>query len=178
MRQVEIPGGTAQFRDRREELKVRQLRLLGHAGTPASPVIDKVKRDREKWEIDGGDVRLSTLTRQDREVLAEWQDAEIIALLHSWTLDQPLPSIDTIQDLGVDLYARLVEVTMELQNTTDVFGVENFDPNPAEDSPTVPSSDSDESAREERESPSEQSESDGKNTATDSSSKVSRTKSS
>lgn len=142
MRTVEIPGGTARVRDVREEIKIRQQRILDTAVIPAIPAFNKARAERDQWEQDGGDVRLSTLTRQESVALMEFQDAQMVALLHSWTLERPLPDVDTIQDLEPDLYQALLEATREIQNTTEVFARDNMDPSPEEESPTVPSSDS------------------------------------
>jgi len=152
MRTVEIPGGTAQLRDTREEIKIRQQRILDIVILPAIPAFEKVRAARDQfiaeggklddWEKLAGTVKLSTLTRADSAAMMEYQDAQMIAVLHSWTLAQTLPTIDTIQDLDPDVYGALLTATRLLQNTTDVFDRDNMDPSPAEESPTGGSADS------------------------------------
>ena len=176
MRTISIPGGTAVLRDRPEELKERHHRLMDTAMVAALPAFEKIK-DKEAWESDGVDVRSAKLTRQEAAALMERQDAQVVALLQSWSLDRSLPDLDTIQDLDRETYSALVEAARTVGNETDVFGRPDFSEKPGEN-PTVPSSDSEKSEREDAESDSTPtSSSDGTSTDTGSSSK-SRTKSS
>ena len=142
MREVQIPGGTAQLRDRREEIKVRQQRVLDLAWDPAVPVINKVVKARSEWEGDSDKFRLTSLTRQESVLLMDWQDAMIVAVLASWTLPDPLPDVDTVQDLDQDLYNALLEPTREIQLQGDVFRRPSMAASVEEESPTERSSDS------------------------------------
>jgi TATA-binding protein-associated factor Taf7 len=151
-RTIDIPGGTAVLRDRQDEIRVREQRIIDTALVPALPAFSKA-RDRKAWETDGDVVRSSKLTRQESVALMEFQDAQVIALLQSWSLPRELPDIDTIQDLDPLLYAALLDATRVIQSTTDVFKRPDVNPeslSPAEESPTDPSGDSDKSSREEK----------------------------
>lgn len=68
------------------------------------------------------------------------QRAAIVALLRSWSLPAPLPTMDTIGDMELDVYDALAVATAPLVQVA-MFG-ENFGPSGATDpaSPTVPSS--------------------------------------
>src|ERR1035441_8373954 len=98
MRTIDIPGGTAQLRDRPEELRVRQHRIVDNATVSALPAFRKINEARRTLERDGIECTNSELTREaalsrkESEALMERQDAQIVALLASWTLDRVLPN--------------------------------------------------------------------------------------
>lgn len=111
---IPIPGGYAVFR---ENLKVRQRRLIETAGIQAVRALGKLPNEVTKGEIDPTTVALDALDLSDSEADSIFfiQDAAILAYLESWTLDRPLPTKETIGDLEVELYDALVEGARKVQ---------------------------------------------------------------
>lgn len=136
MRNITVPGGTATLRDRPEELRVRHHRLVDNATIVALPAIDKVRASRSELEQDGWNIRSARLTGAELQALDERQDAQIVALLASWTLKVPLPDMDTVRDLNPDVYDALLAGVREIG--PDVFARPSFDPKP-DGVPTLPS---------------------------------------
>lgn len=125
MRSIDIPGGTATLRER-EDLAERQRRLVKSRGLAASGVLTRLQ-DATK---DGGDPQSVMVSATEAEEILEVQDAVIVALLASWTLDRPLPTMETIQDLPAELYDALSNATADLGASlaVDTDFSENPDP--------------------------------------------------
>jgi hypothetical protein len=145
---VQIPGGTATLRDP-AELKERHRRLIQNAMFPLQGVLQKLPPElvqaaqgngkaAEKARADAEKLMSSTaMTRQEGAAWGEVKDAVIVALLKEWSLDEPLPNMDTVQDLEPDVYDALSKAAGELgpavmQTATPT----NFEPQPLDrDSP-------------------------------------------
>jgi len=147
MRTVEIPGGTARFREGRSEMRGRDDLLISAASAAAASVIAKVP---ENTPIEGetpaqaeeralGMLQDMQLTWQEAQAMLEVRQAMVVATLESWTLEQPLPTMANIGDLPGDLYQALLAASEEVP----VEAVATFEPDPDEASPTPPSSASD-----------------------------------
>lgn len=152
MRTIDIPGGTAQLRER-PDMKARQRRMVEAAAMQAEDAMFKVSQaDRD--EVTGAVIGLH-LDRDESEALIFFQDTTIVALLHSWTLKQPVPKTvdDLLDNTDVEVHEALVKATVDLgaDLIQMVRGVD-FDPTPDADSPTVPSSASNGTLRDDEES--------------------------
>lgn len=137
---IDIPGGTATLRDTISVGKRREIRRLSLG---ALGVMSKVQNLSEDSSL--ADLAQLEMQPDDAKVMFDvqdaTQDATILAFLESWTLDQPLPTADTIGELDAELYDALAEGV----NKIGVLGGVDTSVNPAKDSPTdgSPSSDSD-----------------------------------
>ncbi len=154
MKTLEIPGGTARFREK-NEIKVRHRRLVESAAVAAASALSKLPDDPE--QLKQLNLRELNLTRAEARALYDLQDATIIATLVDWTLSGALPDEDTIGDLDPELYDALSYATQDVG--VDIAGGVNFDPtNPSdpefEASPTEPSAGSAADLRADQASPS------------------------
>lgn len=113
-RTVDIPGGQATLRETKD-LRVKHRRLLEVAAMAAAPVYGRLPADLptdpdELAKVNilelGVDLTPGEITR-----LMELQDATIVALLESWTLADPLPTMDTLGDMDPEVYDALAEAT-------------------------------------------------------------------
>ena len=129
MREVSIPGGTATLRER-EDLSERNRRLVKTRGLAASAVITRLQKAVEDANGQEPDPESLQISASEAEVTLDVQDAVIVALLASWTLDRPLPTMDTVQDLPGDLYDALAKETADLgaEVATETDFGENPDP--------------------------------------------------
>lgn len=156
MRTVDIPGGAATLRERREEFKVRQRRVYETAVAAAFVPMRRLLDLREKGEqVTGVDLLSLGISRQEAAQMTEVQDAVIVAALAEWTLDQPLPDMDTLGDLDPDVYDALVAAVKEMKLAELLSGVD-FEPSDPrtpgfEQTPTEPSHDSEQSSRADQE---------------------------
>ena len=118
---VTIPGGTAFFRDP-ADMRERHRRVIRTAFAPMAGAFEKVPRDIAERAVGEGDAAQAARqqagaivaaamarTRLDANALLEMRDAVIVALLESWTLRDPLPTMETLGDLPPDLYDALSE---------------------------------------------------------------------
>jgi hypothetical protein len=113
MRNVEIPGGSATIRDR-EDILTRHRTLLRATAFVAASAIAKIPRKPgekpgDPDEVDWDNADKVGLTYTDTAAIMALEDAAIVALLESWTLPAPLPTLDTVQDLAPKLYDALSE---------------------------------------------------------------------
>lgn len=140
MKTVDIPGGQATLREK-SDLRVRDRRLVEAAAVAAGPLMARLPQDPEqRAAISEVDLLSLGISRQEIQTMFDMQDAAIIAALASWTLQEPLPTMDTLGDLNGELYDALGEVT---SGVGAEVAAETFDPpDPAspgfEASPTVP----------------------------------------
>jgi len=143
MKTVEIPGGVAHLREP-AEIRVRHKRPIEAASLGAAAVLAKLPGDQEKLEA--LDMSELGLTSAESILLFELQDATILGVLASWTLDEPIPTVDTIGDMRPAVYEALALATRET-GAAIAKGVDFDPPDPKspemEGSPTVRSADSD-----------------------------------
>ena len=148
---VEIPGGYAILRDQ-SELRGRDRMLIKAAAMAASPAIEKMpntvkegKQDDETEEE--SQARMATemgslqLTWQESMALLELRQATMVACLKYWSLDLPLPTMDTIGDLDADMYDALDTAIGGV--TTAVAAATDFEAQPGKENPTGNSKSSD-----------------------------------
>jgi len=141
MKTVEIPGGQAQLREK-ADIKVRHRRLVEAAAMAAAPLLAKLPEDvATRQALTEAEVLALGVSRQEANAMLELQDATIIAALASWTLDQPVPDMDTVGDLDPELYDALSAATAALgaEITQETFDPPDPGSPGFEESPTVPS---------------------------------------
>lgn len=142
MREVEIKKGDAVVGSAvlrtREDMRVRHRRLVETAGIAAARVIARLPQG---LTTDTEMVENLNLDERDAEALLRVRDATLVATLVSWSLDEPLPTLETVGDMDPDVYDSLVASLQE-----DAVGATDFGPDGAGDpeSPTRPSGHSDE----------------------------------
>jgi hypothetical protein len=142
MRTVDIPGGTAQLREK-QDIKVRQRQLIESRAVAASSALEKLPDTMD--ELEAFDLSKSGMSAAEADSLFALQSATIVAALASWSLPDPLPTIDTIDDMDQELYDALGEVTTSVGK--EIVKPDVFDPpSPHSEeflsSPTTPSDDS------------------------------------
>jgi hypothetical protein len=148
---VDIPGGYAILRDQ-SELRGRDRMLIKAAAMAAAPAIEKMPDSVTEGGPDDEDpataqTRIAAemaqvqLTWQESMALLELRQATMIACLQSWSLDRPLPTMDTVGDLPADLYDALDTAIGGV--TTAIAAATDFDANPDQASPTGSSTSSD-----------------------------------
>lgn len=139
MRTVDIPGGTATFREA-EELRARDSDLIEAAAYAAQPALSKMPLEAIQ-PVDGepeADAagRLAEAVKDVTFSMDEWllitqlRRATVVATLESWTLDRPLPTMQTVGDLPRDLMAALDAAIGGVPAQTD------FSPTTDHESPT------------------------------------------
>jgi hypothetical protein len=147
--EIDIPGGTARYLTDKE-LTPRRRRPLEQAEIQQLPIWTKI---REARRVVGPDGQVEenpglwgpelVLTDRDVEVLTAFSDKKIIARLHSWTLDLPLPTtVDELLDIPWEVYEALQGGLVKAER----FGLPNlFEPSEATledaESPTGASAD-------------------------------------
>ncbi len=111
MRTIDIPGGQAVLRDQPDELRVRQSRLIQTTALAAGALFGKLKEvlptNGQPVDVQALAASMPDMTRTEAATLLEVQDAMLVALLVSWTLPDPLPTMDTVQDMEADVYQTL-----------------------------------------------------------------------
>ena len=148
---IEIPGGWATIRSR-DELRGRDRNLIKAAAMAAAPAIAKMPDSVTGGAVEGeteeqaqarvaAEVGELSLTWQESMALLELRQATVCAVLQSWTLPLPLPTMDTIGDLDADLYDALDTAIGGV--TTAITAAENFEVQPGEENPTGTSESSD-----------------------------------
>jgi len=148
---VDIPGGYAILRDQ-NELRGRDRMLIKAAAMAAAPAIEKmpdtVKEGQQEGETDdeaqqriANEVGAVQLTWQESMALLELRQATMIACLKFWSLDLPLPTMDSVGDLDADLYDALDTAIGGV--TTAVAAATDFEPQPGKENPTGNSKSSD-----------------------------------
>lgn len=148
MRTVEIPGGTAAFRDA-DELTGRQSDLIEAATMSVAAVFAKIpdiSTERVEGETDESYAqRVNDTANEAFETvnwsldesmrLIEWRRAMVFATLDSWTIDRPLPkTMDELADLPGPL-ARALNAAVG--GAMMQVGVDYTSPDPEPDSPTI-----------------------------------------
>jgi hypothetical protein len=130
---VDIPGGTAVLR---EKLKVRERRVIEAAGLGASGAIAKMPTSVLDGSVDPTTVRMDAVafTADEAGSVLAVQDAAIVAYLESWTLPDPLPTMETIGDMETDVYDALAIAIRDIEKTSPP--ATNFAVTTDQDSPT------------------------------------------
>lgn len=156
MRTIEIPGGTALLKDKKD-LRGRDSKLIKAAALGAESALSKLPDDArpkpgetveaaaERMQQYLKDHPLNMTTAEGMKLL-DLKEAIIVAYLADWSIDLPLPTLETIGDLPGDIYDALDDATGGDVINAAVANT-NFDVNPDQKSPTGPSSSSDSSLR-------------------------------
>lgn len=156
MRTIEIPGGTARIKEQKD-LRGRDTKLIKAASLAASNVLSKIPDDiRPKPDEDkqvAGERMQNYLKEHPLEVNAaeamkvlDLRESVMVAYLASWTLELPLPTMETVGDLPDDIYQALDDAVGGDALNAASSSV-NFDVNPDQKSPTGPSRSSDSTSR-------------------------------
>ena len=113
---IEIPGGTATFRDP-DQLAVRHRRpvqvlagVLGH------------ERAQQIGQALAGGATLDSLSLDEREylILLRMNEATLFALLESWTIGDPMPqSADDVGDMNCVVYEALMAEASRINMAAD-----------------------------------------------------------
>ena len=153
MRTVEIPGGVASFREQgKDEIPIRSQKVLGAAIASArshfsaTPELFEPLKEGETQESRAERLGLESAALSPAQALSlmTLQEATVVALLAEWTIGRPLPTLDNLDQLGVDLYTALMDAVGGIAASEDLdtpdFSVQ---PMTAEGSPTLPSPSSD-----------------------------------
>lgn len=117
---VPLPnGGTATLRD--ALVSERQHRVLESAFTAASSAMTKLASSGidpdQSQEEQMERASAVPLSRDEAEALLAVQDAAIVAFVERWSLKQPLPTMDDVEDLPRETYRALADATMVLART-------------------------------------------------------------
>lgn len=156
MRTINIPGGTAKIKDRKD-LRGRDSKLIKASALAAQNVLAKIPeearpkpKEDEKVAAERMNKYLTEhpiqMTPAEGMQLLDLKEAVMVAYLAEWSLDLPLPTLETIGDLPDDIYQALDDATGgEVINAAVASA--NFDVNPDTNSPTGPSSSSDSTLR-------------------------------
>jgi len=107
----------------------RHRRIVKTAAVAAQSVLERLPKDATE------DTPMPEMSTGEAAHLMELQDATIVALLAGWSLDRPLPTMDTIQDLPGELYDALAEATKELGATVATGSDFSVDPDPKATTP-------------------------------------------
>lgn len=126
---IEIPGGQATLADP-ASLTKRQKRALESVFLRLAPVAPKFAAYTQVDPAADTTAELPELSKDEVGLTYELQDVAIITFLESWTLDRPLPTLDTVGDLPEPLYDALEAATTPLVLTPGP----DFSPHP---DPTV-----------------------------------------
>lgn len=99
MRKVALPsGGWIRIidPDRDHEFTVGRRRIVGTLAAQVTPAM----RDKlHAAQVDTNDMRVLGFTPDEAALWWQVQDANTVALLESWSFDEPLPTLDTVQAL-------------------------------------------------------------------------------
>jgi hypothetical protein len=139
MRTVDIPGGTATLREK-DDIKVRQRQLVESRIVAAASALEKLPNEID--ELAAFDITKSNLTAAEADSIFDLQNATIVAALASWSLSDPIPTMDTVGDLDQNLYDALSTATAGV--ASEVTQPESFEPSDPRApgfgaTPTVPS---------------------------------------
>lgn len=152
MRDVEIPGGIAHFRERgQDEIPIRAQKIMGAAmvaaqsNFPDTPGMFEPGPEGETEEQREKRLGIERTAMSAEQVLAlmALQEASVIGFLNDWTLERPLPTLQNLPDLEEDLYMALMGAVGGIASSDLVDSVD-FSPKPLEEgeTPTSGSSDS------------------------------------
>lgn len=128
MRTVELDGGRVMLRER-QDVRVRQRQMLEAASVVAAPAIQKIPRvDGKPGEVDWEQLDKAGLSLDEMQSLLQLQNAAIVALVASWTFDEPTPkSVDDVLDMPADRYESLSQAVRSV-GASILTGETNFEP--------------------------------------------------
>lgn len=128
-----IPGGTVTFRDS-NEISKREERALYKLWAKLGPVAGIIEAAAQAARDGGEEVALTAvaenlpdISEEHYDTLFEIQDLTIVTFSASWTLDRPLPTLESVSDLPRDLYDALSAAVQKVADKT--FSLE-ADPDP------------------------------------------------
>jgi len=134
---IQIPGGSAELRTKPT---VYGREILQQAGFELMHQLKRVAPQKDVTTF--ADLKDIPIDEFDGPLLAAThmlQRAAVVALVKSWSLPQPLPTLDNIADMDVDLYdvlAAAVAPGVNAAMSGEAFGADGAaDPS----SPTAPS---------------------------------------
>ena len=149
-RQIPLPNGDwgsdqwVVFRDP-DEMRGRDVEVVQAAAMSAAPALSRLPDDiREKKEgetdedVDKrvSDIMLTTsFTPEENLSILGLRRAAFIALLQSWSLRKPLPTLGNLADLPKGLYAALLSL-VDMGAIGDLTSDTDFNPTPDRESPT------------------------------------------
>jgi len=119
--QIDIPGGTATLRD---TLTIRERRAIQRIALDAMGLANQLTSDSVALQPKDAELLMTT---QDKMA-----DATLVAYLQAWSLDKPLPTLDTIDEMDGDVYDA---ITAAIEKKGGVAGVDTS-PNKNKESPT------------------------------------------
>jgi hypothetical protein len=102
-----IPGGQAEIR---AKVTVGGQQLLQEVGTD---LFGYVKRNYPEAKT-LSDIHVGEMTGEFSHLIHLWQRAGVVALLKSWSLPEPLPTMQTIDEMDPDVYSEITAVTTKL----------------------------------------------------------------
>ena len=141
---IDLPGGAWADIKAPDELTNRDRKLLRRYAMGAMGVRSKLLAagfgaDQLATGISDPEIEAKigdTLTADDLDATDSAQSAFIVSYLSAWSLDRPLPTMDTVDDLPGPVFDALAKATTSLGDATPDFGPDGaMDPA----SPTVPS---------------------------------------
>lgn len=140
MREVEIPGGTARFREQgKDEIPVRSEKILAAAYMSAQSYFPDAMSAAEGAQ----QPEEPPVSVQQGLAFTGVREASVVALLAEWTLPRPLPTLENIDQLPSDLYWALLGAVTDEDVAPD-SDRPDYSPQPTSDgeSPTTGSGDS------------------------------------
>jgi hypothetical protein len=140
-RRLELADGAwAEVREP-PEMKVRHRRTIQAAALAAAGAIAKLPADMPKDPAEAAKLDMGSLGLDfaESDALLALQDATIVALLSAWSYPEPLPTMATVGDMETDVYDALMAATAATGAAVAAGASVDFDPDPAESSPTRPS---------------------------------------
>lgn len=142
---IPIPGGTATLRDKL--VSERHYRILEAAYIAAAPALKKVAEraseeptEQTDFEEDSSELGANSIEGMDHKetmMLLDLQDAAIVAFLESWTLPQPLPTLETVGDLERGLFKALAAAAQPLVGPSIAAMRVDFSPRPGKIDPAT-----------------------------------------
>lgn len=156
MHPIDIPGGVAKIKDP-ADLRGRDTKLIKAYALAAQSVLAKIPEEArpqpdESKEEAGKRMQKYLedhplqLTGEEGMKMLDLKEATMVAYLASWTLDIPLPTMETIGDLPDAIYQALDDAVGGDAIKIATSSVD-FDVNPDKNSPTGPSKSSDSISR-------------------------------
>ena len=117
---------------------------LPNGGWARLVTADEITTGRRRLVEIASAVYANALSSDDPEAepraLMRVQDATLVALLDRWSLDRPLPTLDTIEDVPANVYDALQEAAAARgREVSEAVAGVDFSVTPDKESPTTPS---------------------------------------
>lgn len=156
MRTINIPGGIAKIKEQKD-LRGRDTKLIKAYALAAQSVLLKIpeearpkpgesKEDAGKRMQEYLETHPVQMSGEEGMRMLDMKESVMVAYLASWTLEIPLPTMETIGDLPDEVYQALDDAVGGDAITVAAASVD-FDVNPDQSSPTGPSKSSDSISR-------------------------------